>query len=163
MRVIFLDVDGVLNTDGYLEAQTKRKNGIFSYTMIFNFDPQSMDNLKKIIEATNSKIVISSSWREGMRYNDLFWRTLINNLEKAGLGDRILGVTPISRKKSSRISKGNAIKEWLRQNRHLNIKKYIILDDEIESCEDICERLLLCDSYTGIDNYIREEAIKMLS
>jgi len=52
MKIIFLDIDGVLNVI---------PQGRDKYGMIFH--PEFVENLKYIIEQTNAKIVISSSWR----------------------------------------------------------------------------------------------------
>lgn len=47
-KIIFLDVDGVINIPPYLR-----------------FDEKCIDNLRKIVKATGAKIVVSSSWRCG--------------------------------------------------------------------------------------------------
>lgn len=49
MKVIFLDIDGVLNTDRYLKILKKQNGGVSYYGMEFNFDPRAMRNLKEII------------------------------------------------------------------------------------------------------------------
>lgn len=61
-KIIFLDIDGVLNT----ERQHDRcvNEGItpvdgFGYA----FDPIAVANLKRIVEETGADIVISSSWK----------------------------------------------------------------------------------------------------
>ena len=71
MKIIFLDIDGVLNV---------RAGGINS---------EHVDNLNMITEATDAKIVISSSWRLGFRLQDL--RTI---LSRAGVKAEIIGFTP---------------------------------------------------------------------
>ena len=57
-KVIFLDIDGVLNTNNWYTQ--KGRNAIkdkYGYT----FDPKSVANLKRIVEETGADIVISSS------------------------------------------------------------------------------------------------------
>jgi len=51
-RVLFLDIDGVLNTPKYLGRHGV--NGL---------DPYRVDHLDRIIDATGAGVVISSSWR----------------------------------------------------------------------------------------------------
>ncbi|MDE6338813.1 MAG: hypothetical protein K2K97_03370 [Muribaculaceae bacterium] len=60
--VIFLDFDGVLNTEQYqarLAVEGKPTKDAWGPL----FDPRAVGNLKKIIDATDAEIVISSSWR----------------------------------------------------------------------------------------------------
>lgn len=75
MRILFLDIDGVLNSERYV-----RRCG---YTGVV-IDPAKMELLKQIIDATGARIVLSTSWREhwssveeacdetGSRLNTLF-------------------------------------------------------------------------------------------
>lgn len=52
MKIIFLDIDGVLNVNF---------NGRDKYGRIFH--PNFVDNLRDIINRTGAKIVISSTWK----------------------------------------------------------------------------------------------------
>uniref|UniRef100_UPI002FD91380 HAD domain-containing protein n=2 Tax=Bacteroidales TaxID=171549 RepID=UPI002FD91380 len=61
-KIIFLDFDGVLNTE-YYQAQLLRQgrsckdeNGMF-------FDPEAVAQLKRVVDETNADIVIESSWK----------------------------------------------------------------------------------------------------
>jgi histidinol phosphatase-like enzyme len=64
IKVIFLDLDGVLNV--YCEDRDE-----FGCTFHSNF----VDNLKRIIEKTGAKIVISSSWRkDGLKFMLDLWK-----------------------------------------------------------------------------------------
>lgn len=61
-KIIFLDFDGVLNTEHYqnlLQLQGKPwqdEYGAF-------FDPNAVKQLKRIIDATGADIVVESSWK----------------------------------------------------------------------------------------------------
>lgn len=61
-KIIFLDFDGVLNTEYnqnllmYHGKSWKDKYGAF-------FDPETVAELKRIVEETNADIVIESSWK----------------------------------------------------------------------------------------------------
>lgn len=57
MRVIFLDIDGELTYTGYRNEKTH------------NIDPKKVALLKEIVETTDAKIVLSSSWKCG--YNKI--------------------------------------------------------------------------------------------
>lgn len=53
MRVIFLDIDGELTYTGYRNEKTQ------------NIDLEKVALLKEIVETTDAKIVLSSSWKCG--------------------------------------------------------------------------------------------------
>jgi hypothetical protein len=77
IKIIFLDVDGVLNVipQGFDEF-----GGIFH--------PQFVDNLTHVIEMTEAKIVVSSSWRQsGLDFIKNMW-------EKRGYPGEVIDVTP---------------------------------------------------------------------
>ena len=59
-KVIFLDIDGVLNT-GRWHAQMGGNIPRDKYG--YTFDPNAVANLKKILDETGAEIVISSSWK----------------------------------------------------------------------------------------------------
>ena len=57
MKVIFLDVDGVLNSQQLFEKCEDDQ--------LISVDEDNIKNLKTIVDATGAKIVLSSSWRYG--------------------------------------------------------------------------------------------------
>lgn len=78
MKLIFLDVDGVLN-------HNKSRMDLLTGKSHFILDEDCIDNLYRIIDATNAYIVISSTWRLGAG-------RLI--LEKSLPQERVIGSTP---------------------------------------------------------------------
>lgn len=124
MKVLFLDFDGVLNSrrtcvvyDGYpfdLEKDFQQ------------FDHVGIGLVRKIVEKTGCKVVVSSSWRHG---------TSIDKMIKI-LDLPIIGITPVrgSFYKEAgyslpmSASRGNEIDEWLKV--HSEVTKFAILDDE---------------------------------
>lgn len=60
-RIIFLDVDGVLNNGSW--AMEMYDKGIRVYRDGILYEP-ALERLKRIVDATNAHIVVSSSWRQ---------------------------------------------------------------------------------------------------
>ena len=60
-RIIFLDFDGVLNTEKYqAELRGRRRSTVDTYGPLF--DPEAVQNLQKILDTVpDAKIVIESS------------------------------------------------------------------------------------------------------
>lgn len=63
LRVLFLDIDGVLNSSAYLAANPGAfdRGGPDGYLSMF--DPTACARLQVVLTVTGAKIVISSSWR----------------------------------------------------------------------------------------------------
>ncbi len=120
-KIIFLDVDGVLNNE---ETAYKTGNVI---------DENMVDILKHIVDETGAEIILSSSWRrgycfflaDGLQSKDPDIKKLYDALEKVGLS--ISGITPLSNE-SGPSARPLEIREWL--NRFHNIFSYVILDDD---------------------------------
>lgn len=114
-KIIFLDIDGVLNV--YCEDRDE-----YGCTFHKHFE----DNLRYIIEQTDAKIVISSSWRSsGLEIMREMW-------EKRGLAGEIIDITnPIY---SDNI-RGYEIKECIDNNSD-KILKYCIIDDDSDMLEE---------------------------
>lgn len=116
MKVIFTDVDGVLNED---TTPTRTKS-----CLVF-IDEEKLLRLRRIVDATQAKIVLSSSWRynrDNPQYNGDFLE-LQEAFRKVGL--EFYSYTP---EDVFGIRRGMEIKAWL--GLHPEVDSYIILDDD---------------------------------
>lgn len=160
MRVIFLDIDGVLNSERYalkLEAKHRRLGhpedsracGCFSTRE--QVDPDAIARLNRLVAATGAKIVVSSTWRKLFDPPDL--RRI---LEEHGLVAEIVGETPDGHHEPGllalygypeRLLRGYEIDHWLRQ--HPEVDRFVILDDgsDMAMHED---RLVQTDCQSGL-------------
>lgn len=112
MKVIFLDIDGVLNSDEYFEKVVHSNiQGIER-----DVDVEKIKLLKKAIDETGAKIVLISSWRYTKNAQSL--KELLANY---GI---YTTSTPFIQNK-----RGLEIKQWLSDNQ--NVEDFVILDDEI--------------------------------
>ena len=146
MKVIFLDVDGVLNND----ATTVRTKQGADFV-----DDFLIKRLKRLIDKTNATVVMSSSWRYGRNCNthsDDFYE-LLEKLELYGIC--IEDYTP----ELHTDDKGLEIKEYLAE--HPEIEKFVILDDDEMSLHANCHIRTL-NRYGLTDENI-DEAIAMLN
>lgn len=120
-KVIFLDIDGVLNMYGVSSRTFMKPYGQ-------HIEPHLVCRLNYICEQVKDlKIVISSSWR--MQMEDLQ-----KQLEEQGFKywDRVIGKTPFIE------WRGNEIQSWIDTN---NFKgKYLVIDDEVNDiCGNYCD------------------------
>lgn len=101
MKILFLDIDGVLNNEEDFVQQYKMRG-----TNVIG-QPR-LNLLRTILEKTQCKIVLSSTWR---LYD---WRS---DLEVHGFPtNEIIGCTPNLFQIDSRIRRGTEIHEYLAEN-----------------------------------------------
>ena len=141
MKIIFLDVDGVLNSlqDGsFVRLRTD----------------SHLKLLKQIVDVTGAKIVLSSSWRIGptkARNN------LLKRLEEYGL--QIMDSTPVLSGASSR---GDEIRQWLNESKY-EIESFVILDDEDDMEEFTAKNLVQTNTAVGLREKDASKCISMLN
>lgn len=145
MKVIFLDIDGVLST--YRDLHKELENNPNKKIKIDTIFDRPTLLLKEIIDKTDAKIVLSSSWR-------------ITHLDKAiealkEYGISIYDVTPYLRK-----IRGEEIKAWLSKNDY--VESFIIIDDDSDMGE-LMDYLIQTNNYYGLEEEHVEKAIKLLN
>ena len=120
-RIIFLDIDGVLNRDG------KDENGNHEY-----FNEGMVKELSYLVKKTNAKIILSSSWKgyfinyiEGYGINDKNVTEFMKLLERENI--KIYGMTPGGPLRGG-ISRPLEIRTWLAK--YPEIESFVILDDD---------------------------------
>ncbi len=154
MKVVFLDIDGVVNTDRI--ARYRKNHNIDE--MIF--DEEAMKNLHHIIESTGSMIVISSTWRIHYNTDRPLWISLIENLRKFKLDTLVIGTTNFDDSGVFSKPRWLEIKEWLLENK--DIESFVILDDEWDM-DELKKNFVRCSGAIGISNSNRDEAIAILN
>lgn len=128
--IIFLDVDGVVNTNPHIH-QTKRM-GLPTSSHYIQLPEDTLMRLKRIVMRTGAILIMSSSWRLGY-CGSLPSKSYLNlNAQLAGYGMQLSGWTP----RSSTGSRGQEIQNWL--NAYMDLygltmcPPYIIIDDSIK-------------------------------
>ena len=167
-KYLFLDFDGVLNTSRY--AKLLRTEGLDLYDEFGAiFDPNTIANLKSIVEQTNCKIVLSTSWRnEGFLRMRSLWKD-------RNLPGEIFSMTPILLSTTYQNAqtgemfgipelhaKALEINAWLQQNASKSFN-YVIIDDENVFFQKQQKHLVLTDEYDGLTVDKADKAIEILN
>ena len=133
MKAIFLDFDGVLNV---IPQGHDDFGGIFH--------PEFIENLRRIIEETGAKLIISSSWRHmGLERLNRMW-------EQRGYPGEIIGITPdlwrnvIGEDFHEKMQRGHEIQAILDQNP--GIINYVILDDDNDMLNTQFGNFVMCSN-----------------
>jgi len=139
MKVVFLDVDGVLNTEETFERNYQEY--LVTNVRKEPIDEERIKYLKDIIVATGAKIVLSSSWRlhcefEGRTIvsSEPHMKYLIDLLSKYGL--MLYDITGYDRDGN----RGNEIMEWLARE---EVDNFIVLDDSVQDLEQFVDKELI--------------------
>lgn len=165
MRVLFLDVDGVLNS--YQSAhfwhnkrdQSKWENegfaawaGTLREYLTQEFDPIALSNLEEILrEAPDLQIVVSSTWRLGETVESLKKIFAISPL----VASRILSKTP----RFGGEQRGKEIQDWL--DRHPTTTDFVIVDDDSDMLH-LKKHLFQTSAKVGLDWYLQEKISRYL-
>lgn len=165
MKIIFLDIDGVLNGWDFSEyikyniwniiPSKKIKNFIRSRSHYTDVDKRRVKRLGKICKKTGAKVVLSSSWRNMLlhhtgkrRYdfdvNKLFW----DLMDKYHI--EVIGKTP---KLETSYKREDEIMAWLSEHNY-EVENYVILDDEDADLQMFVDNHLVKTSHKGYAGYI---------
>lgn len=135
MKVIFLDIDGVLNSRAY-----DRKRDWNTQTDI---DETRLLFLKEIIDATDAKIVLSSTWRQHWAkqpsHCDIDGKYINKTFAKFGL--LVYDKTPDL---GNRALRRDEIKQWLTDTTEI-IESFVIIDDYRYGWGDLSEYFVKTD------------------
>lgn len=153
-RIVFLDMDGVMNHAGYYRIAK-------SNTEHDPIDPENVENLNNIIRNTGAKVVISSSWR--MFYD---YQTIEKLLKDKGFQGEVIGETPDISKYSA--PRGCEIQEWIYKHvecgNKLTYNRYIILDDDSDMLLRQARHFIQTDfSGGGLTENLAYKAIRCLN
>lgn len=162
-KIIFLDIDGVLNSNFWNEEHQKE---ISDGSLI---DEEKVKLLSILVNKTNGKIVLHSGWR--------FWfnselKPLCKEAENLSemlikYGVNIMDVTPdfsteeIRRTKKFSLVKADEILAWLME--HKEVEKWIVIDDLDLHNQEIEKHQVKTDANIGITIEDINKAEKMLN
>lgn len=136
-KVIFLDIDDVLNT-----MESRERGDLF--------DPNNVKALNAVLDLTSAGIVLTSNWRLSASISE--WEKI---LQSAGIhaDGRVLGTTPWI----EGASRGIEIAYWL-ENSLCLVNCYAIFDDR-DDMTPCAEHLLRTTPKDGLTIELAREAI----
>ncbi len=149
-KVIFLDVDGVLNSEetGF--------GGFFGMEKVLTKDDvkwggELVDRIRRVVEEADASIVISSTWRRHfdiIKFREMF--SLYNWPDVP-----IIDMTPKLHQ-----GRGLEVNAWLQKH---PVDRYVIIDDVDQFLADQKPYYIQTSIMTGITEEDAEQAIKILN
>lgn len=140
MKVIFLDIDGVINPGNNMKRNARLKRTCEN----MYFDPVCINHLKTLVAHSGARVVLSSTWRlpDELTLSTAHWVNLITCLSNYGI--QLYGETGPSL--STRHEEINA---WLSE--HPDVESYVILDDVNDDFQgENLRRLVLTNEIIGL-------------
>jgi len=156
MKILFLDIDGVLNSHAFWKRLRAEKKLIQDHKL----DPLAIERLNRLTDETGAKLVVSSTWRLPYVWNKQLGM-LVTRLQQAGITGEIIGMTPDHQKAYGR---GGEIQAWMLQARQdgIDIESFVILDDDSDM-DHLIGYLVQTRFEDGLQDIHVEAAIKILS
>ena len=151
MKVVFLDIDGVLN-------RTRHNTHI-------RLDADLVERLRIIVEATNASIVLSTFWRHFEEYIRYILRRY--RIPADAIIGRTPGVSDASRlsadaaDSSNYANRAEEIKAWLQE--HPDVKQFVILDDRSSASDaSLASRFVQTVSEEGLTESAAQRCLEIL-
>ena len=156
MKVLFLDIDGVLNSEVFIRQRPDDQDNDAWVNML---DSVAIERLNSIlVTLPEVEVVLSSSWRSSGKDE------IQQALKEKGFRGTLLDVTPDLSKKVGFLwtneHRGAEIDAWLKGRD--DVDKFAILDDDSDMSPHM-DRLVLTSWEFGLKREHVEEIIKMLS
>lgn len=156
MKIIFLDIDGVLNYHSCFDNLTENSDVVTPEHNIA-WNKRCVRELNRILDKTDAKIVVSSTWRS-LNY---LYSMIVNDMGiKEG---SIIGRTPdrLPITMYGGTCRGDEIKAWL-VNTDIITENIVILDDD-DDMGDLMGYLVQTDWFgDGLNRSIADKAITIL-
>jgi len=156
MKVLFLDFDGVLNSERYFDD----RDALIVIPKSQPICPVAVARVQRIVDETGAKIVISSSWRLGDPLERL--RSHLTNKGLRAANETVIDVTPWG----LGVRRGREIEAWLRnadENADENVEAWVAIDDESpEEMHPSGARHVQTTWAEGLTDALADEAIRLL-
>ena len=144
-RVLFLDIDGVLNRTGFAPSSNV---GMRSW-----IEPELAARLATVLEVTGAHVVLSTSWRIETELEELR-----AELHAAGIdGARLLGVTP----EHDDDERWSEIETWMRDH-GVPAESVVILEDFYEM-GPLAGRAIMVDPDRGLDEVAASAVVALFA
>lgn len=134
MKIVFLDVDGVLNCNRTAVAFGGIPSGMKPGS-VSRLDPVALGLIRRICAAADAKVVLSSTWRKCRPWQEY----------AIEFGLPIIGATPRWSERGH--ERGHEIADWLAD--HVECTHYAIVDDDSDMLPHQMPQLVHTNGFDG--------------
>ncbi len=168
MKVIFLDIDGVLNSEEYFKRWHEENLGQKGHDHYV--DEIAVDRLMDLIQKTGCYIILSSSWRRHNLPDTILYLSEHRSLDR--IQPYLIGITPRLWQYRGR---GDEIKrlmnewsDWVKRGlisekfKDDKINNYVILDDDSDMLDEQKEHFIHTKWAVGLQDSDVEKCLNIL-
>jgi histidinol phosphatase-like enzyme len=156
MKLLFLDIDGVMNTDFHYVRSDKHPD--------LEFDPEAIKTLEDVIIETDCKIIISSSWRKSRTVAEL--KEIFSHYGEI-ISKVIVGKTGNFPRVCQRQDEIKLYLEYYKNDKKIEVESFVVIDDEVEyDIYDLPNNTVSTksdDGLRGLRYYMKEKIINILN
>lgn len=166
--VVFLDIDGVLNSVEFFERTGTSIAEINAKAQALPdmygegsmelrqqcIDPLAVARLNTILRKAGAQVVLSTNWAVGLTV-----KFLVQMLERVGFEGEVIGKTP---RKFGYTTRDYQVSTWLEQNREEGWMEYVILEDLHQFEPPLRAHVVRTDSKHGLQEEHVESALRIL-
>lgn len=164
MKIIFLDIDGVVNSAKYFDSELFKQQSsgrsdsqILLVDHYLHLDPDAIKLINDLVDKSGATVVLSSMWR--FKYNI---EEMTDMLQKRGATFIIKNKTPnIRRRMSEVVHRGDEVKAFL-SSLEKQPSSFVILDD-VDNMGNLKNNLVLTKYETGVTLEDIELALTILN
>jgi hypothetical protein len=162
MKVLFLDIDGVLNC--MFPTPSPDYEWVDLEEWRYGFNPTLVARLRYVIGNTGCKIVVSSSWRHHKNYApyrpESNWRDVLAEKLHMTRDELFAGETPYDPSGQ----RGIEIKQWLYEHEDI-VDSWCVVDDEVVDIEPHIDpkHIVKTDMRRGLTKEDAERIIDVLN
>lgn len=166
MKYIFLDVDGVLNSDIYMSSDQyfaecesleiiPEGRQVMEKAHHLHIDPAAMKLLNVLVERSEAKVILSSTWR--IKYSLVEMNMMF---QKRGATFQIADVTPA---KMSYRPRGHDVSEYLSSmKRNGEVPEAFVILDDIDAFSNLKNHFVQTSEDEGLTQEDVAQALKIL-
>lgn len=153
MKLVFLDFDGVLNSEAFFKTYHRRGNPPIEW-----IDPAAVTILDEVVTRSSSRVIISSTWRLAFDFDEV-----IATLREKGFRGEVVGRT--GKAKGNRgleiglylATRERAVLQGLAEP----LESFVIVDDDADM-GPLLPRLVKTDYRTGLQRHHVEPMLTLL-
>jgi len=153
--ILFLDIDGVLNTKNCLRKQATNGNKPSAK----KWCPIAVSHINLLVEKIGAKIVVSSTWRFNHSIDELR-----DFFENNGINrNSVIGITPNLLYERHSSNRGDELQAWIDENdAHSDL--HIIIDDNDDGISERFDHYIQTNMNVGFaDRELIEKCFKILN
>ncbi len=152
MKVLFLDIDGVLTSHAYWRSTGRQIS-------LHDLDRKAVTRLNSVLDRTGAMVVVTSTWR--LHFNRV---ELQERLDRYGFTGTVLSATGTGKDRKEK--RGLEIQAWLDNPRYANkdsrhyVERFAIVDDDTDMAHLL--PILVQTHMHGDDGGLQDEHVEKL-